>query len=82
MIRHAVVFRALIIYILILLITIINSLNYFLQAQEELAWKIAKMIVSDVMQQAQYDPPPLEKSTKVRVTCVKLKSVLSEGRRD
>ncbi|XP_040857483.1 A-kinase anchor protein 10, mitochondrial isoform X2 [Ochotona curzoniae] len=35
------------------------------EAQEELAWKIAKMIVSDVMQQAQYDPPPLEKSTKL-----------------
>ncbi|KAF3813619.1 hypothetical protein GH733_018772, partial [Mirounga leonina] len=33
------------------------------EAQEELAWKIAKMIVSDVMQQAQYDQP-LEKSTK------------------
>ncbi|ELW62584.1 A-kinase anchor protein 10, mitochondrial [Tupaia chinensis] len=39
------------------------------EAQEELAWKIAKMIVSDVMQQAQYDQP-LEKCTKVRVTCV------------
>uniref|UniRef100_H2RBG5 A-kinase anchor protein 10, mitochondrial n=2 Tax=Pan TaxID=9596 RepID=H2RBG5_PANTR len=37
------------------------------EAQEELAWKIAKMIVSDVMQQAQYDQP-LEKSTKVRMT--------------
>ncbi|KAF4012418.1 hypothetical protein G4228_003241 [Cervus hanglu yarkandensis] len=35
------------------------------EAQEELAWKIAKMIVSDVMQQAQCDQP-LEKSTKVR----------------
>ncbi|XP_006908477.1 A-kinase anchor protein 10, mitochondrial [Pteropus alecto] len=34
------------------------------EAQEELAWKIAKMIVSDVMQQAQYDQP-LEKSTKL-----------------
>ncbi|XP_024607942.1 A-kinase anchor protein 10, mitochondrial isoform X2 [Neophocaena asiaeorientalis asiaeorientalis] len=33
------------------------------EAQEELAWKIAKMIVSDVMQQAQCDQP-LEKSTK------------------
>ncbi|XP_004599362.2 A-kinase anchor protein 10, mitochondrial [Ochotona princeps] len=52
------------------------------EAQEELAWKIAKMIVSDVMQQAQYDPPPLEKSTKVRVTCVKLRSILFQGRRD
>ncbi|XP_007939680.2 A-kinase anchor protein 10, mitochondrial [Orycteropus afer afer] len=39
------------------------------EAQEELAWKIAKMIVSDVMQQAQYDQP-LEKSTKVRMTYV------------
>ncbi|XP_036692400.1 A-kinase anchor protein 10, mitochondrial isoform X1 [Balaenoptera musculus] len=39
------------------------------EAQEELAWKIAKMIVSDVMQQAQCDQP-LEKSTKVRMTCV------------
>uniref|UniRef100_A0A2K6TVV8 A-kinase anchor protein 10, mitochondrial n=1 Tax=Saimiri boliviensis boliviensis TaxID=39432 RepID=A0A2K6TVV8_SAIBB len=37
------------------------------EAQEELAWKIAKMIVTDVMQQAQYDQP-LEKSTKVRMT--------------
>uniref|UniRef100_A0A2K6F335 A-kinase anchor protein 10, mitochondrial n=1 Tax=Propithecus coquereli TaxID=379532 RepID=A0A2K6F335_PROCO len=52
------------------------------EAQEELAWKIAKMIVSDVMQQAQYDQP-LEKSTKVRMTdlcsklvCVKLKSII------
>ncbi|XP_043329048.1 A-kinase anchor protein 10, mitochondrial isoform X2 [Cervus elaphus] len=34
------------------------------EAQEELAWKIAKMIVSDVMQQAQCDQP-LEKSTKI-----------------
>ncbi|XP_060059149.1 A-kinase anchor protein 10, mitochondrial isoform X2 [Erinaceus europaeus] len=34
------------------------------EAQEELAWKIAKMIISDVMQQAQYDQP-LEKSTKL-----------------
>jgi hypothetical protein len=48
---------------------IINSLKYFFQAQEELAWKIAKMIVSDVMQQAHHDQP-LEKSTKVRVTSI------------
>ncbi|KAM6185977.1 LOW QUALITY PROTEIN: A-kinase anchor protein 10, mitochondrial [Rhynchocyon petersi] len=34
------------------------------EAQEELAWKIAKMIVSDVMQQAQHDQPLL-KSTKI-----------------
>ncbi|XP_007670707.1 A-kinase anchor protein 10, mitochondrial isoform X1 [Ornithorhynchus anatinus] len=34
------------------------------EAQEEMAWKIAKMIVNDVMQQAQYDQP-LEKSTKL-----------------
>uniref|UniRef100_A0A4X2KCZ4 A-kinase anchor protein 10, mitochondrial n=2 Tax=Vombatus ursinus TaxID=29139 RepID=A0A4X2KCZ4_VOMUR len=34
------------------------------EAQEEMAWKIAKMIVNDVMQQAQYDSP-LEKSTKL-----------------
>ncbi|KAF4019607.1 hypothetical protein G4228_011342 [Cervus hanglu yarkandensis] len=34
------------------------------EAQEELAWKTAKMIVSDVMQQAQCDQP-LEKSTKI-----------------
>ncbi|XP_068833284.1 A-kinase anchor protein 10, mitochondrial isoform X2 [Capricornis sumatraensis] len=34
------------------------------EAQEELAWKIAKMIVSDVMQQAQCDQP-VEKSTKI-----------------
>uniref|UniRef100_A0A8C3WPT0 A-kinase anchor protein 10, mitochondrial n=1 Tax=Catagonus wagneri TaxID=51154 RepID=A0A8C3WPT0_9CETA len=34
------------------------------EAQEELAWKIAKMIVSDVMQQAQC-PQPLETSTKL-----------------
>ncbi|XP_054993943.1 A-kinase anchor protein 10, mitochondrial [Sorex araneus] len=34
------------------------------ETQEELAWKIAKMIVSDVMQQAQCDQP-LEKSTKL-----------------
>ncbi|XP_049632808.1 A-kinase anchor protein 10, mitochondrial [Suncus etruscus] len=34
------------------------------EAQEELAWKIAKMIVSDVMQQAQHDQPS-EKSTKL-----------------
>uniref|UniRef100_A0A8C6G2R9 A-kinase anchor protein 10, mitochondrial n=1 Tax=Moschus moschiferus TaxID=68415 RepID=A0A8C6G2R9_MOSMO len=34
------------------------------EAQEELAWKIAKMIVSDVMQQAQCDQP-LEKSTEI-----------------
>ncbi|XP_048221120.1 A-kinase anchor protein 10, mitochondrial isoform X1 [Perognathus longimembris pacificus] len=34
------------------------------EAQEELAWKIAKMIVSDVMQQAHYDQP-IEKSTKL-----------------
>ncbi|XP_024607961.1 A-kinase anchor protein 10, mitochondrial isoform X4 [Neophocaena asiaeorientalis asiaeorientalis] len=37
------------------------------EAQEELAWKIAKMIVSDVMQQAQCDQP-LEKSTKPPAT--------------
>ncbi|XP_051023268.1 A-kinase anchor protein 10, mitochondrial [Acomys russatus] len=36
------------------------------EAQEELAWKIAKMIVSDVMQQAHCDQP-LERATKVRV---------------
>ncbi|XP_066221061.1 A-kinase anchor protein 10, mitochondrial [Saccopteryx leptura] len=34
------------------------------EAQEELAWKIAKMIVTDVMLQAQCDQP-LEKSTKL-----------------
>ncbi|KAM8813305.1 A-kinase anchor protein 10, mitochondrial [Rhynchonycteris naso] len=34
------------------------------EAQEELAWKIAKMIVTDVMLQAQWDQP-LEKSTKL-----------------
>ncbi|XP_055991706.1 A-kinase anchor protein 10, mitochondrial [Sorex fumeus] len=34
------------------------------ETQEELAWKIAKMIVSDVMQQAQCDQP-LERSTKL-----------------
>ncbi|XP_057570163.1 A-kinase anchor protein 10, mitochondrial isoform X3 [Hippopotamus amphibius kiboko] len=34
------------------------------EAQEELAWKIAKMIVSDVMHQAQCDQP-LEKPTKL-----------------
>ncbi|XP_068945719.1 A-kinase anchor protein 10, mitochondrial isoform X2 [Petaurus breviceps papuanus] len=34
------------------------------EAQEEMAWKIAKMIVNDVMQQAQCDSP-LEKSTKL-----------------
>ncbi|XP_003791112.1 A-kinase anchor protein 10, mitochondrial [Otolemur garnettii] len=34
------------------------------EAQEELAWKIAKMIVSDVMQQAQCDQP-VERSTKL-----------------
>ncbi|XP_018104308.1 A-kinase anchor protein 10, mitochondrial isoform X2 [Xenopus laevis] len=34
------------------------------EAQEEMAWKIAKMIVNDVMQQAERSPA-LEKSTKV-----------------
>lgn len=34
------------------------------EAQEELAWKIAKMIVSDVMQQSQCDQP-LERSTEL-----------------
>ncbi|XP_044139666.1 A-kinase anchor protein 10, mitochondrial [Bufo gargarizans] len=34
------------------------------EAQEEMAWKIAKMIVNDVMQQAQWSPPP-DTSTKV-----------------
>ncbi|XP_069471290.1 A-kinase anchor protein 10, mitochondrial isoform X2 [Ambystoma mexicanum] len=34
------------------------------EAQEEMAWKIAKMIVNEVMQQAQLDPP-FEKSTKL-----------------
>ncbi|EPY83796.1 a-kinase anchor protein 10, mitochondrial [Camelus ferus] len=41
-------------------IRIINSLNAFFQAQEELAWKIAKMIVGDVMQQAQRGQPQAE----------------------
>lgn len=35
------------------------------QAQEEMAWRIAKMIVNDVMQQAQCEQPS-EKVTKVR----------------
>lgn len=34
------------------------------EAQEEMAWKIAKMIVNDVMQQAQWNPPP-DKPTKI-----------------
>ncbi|XP_077336381.1 A-kinase anchor protein 10, mitochondrial [Lithobates pipiens] len=34
------------------------------EAQEEMAWKIAKMIVNDVMQQAQWNPPP-DKYTKL-----------------
>ncbi|XP_006033160.1 A-kinase anchor protein 10, mitochondrial isoform X1 [Alligator sinensis] len=34
------------------------------EAQEEMAWRIAKMIVNDVMQQAQHDQP-LEKVTKL-----------------
>ncbi|CAH2219666.1 A-kinase anchor 10, mitochondrial isoform X1 [Pelobates cultripes] len=34
------------------------------EAQEEMAWKIAKMIVNDVMQQAQWQNPP-EKITKI-----------------
>ncbi|XP_068126867.1 A-kinase anchor protein 10, mitochondrial [Hyperolius riggenbachi] len=34
------------------------------EAQEEMAWKIAKMIVNDVMQQAQWQPPP-DKTTKI-----------------
>ncbi|XP_056415205.1 A-kinase anchor protein 10, mitochondrial isoform X2 [Hyla sarda] len=34
------------------------------EAQEEMAWKIAKMIVNDVMHQAQWSPPP-ERSTKI-----------------
>uniref|UniRef100_A0A5F8GCD7 A-kinase anchor protein 10, mitochondrial n=2 Tax=Monodelphis domestica TaxID=13616 RepID=A0A5F8GCD7_MONDO len=34
------------------------------EAQEEMAWKIAKMIVNDVMQQAQWDSS-IEKSTKL-----------------
>ncbi|KAG8450391.1 hypothetical protein GDO86_002880 [Hymenochirus boettgeri] len=34
------------------------------ETQEELAWKIAKMIVNDVMQQAQWNPLS-EKSTKI-----------------
>ncbi|XP_040194586.1 A-kinase anchor protein 10, mitochondrial isoform X2 [Rana temporaria] len=34
------------------------------EAQEEMAWKIAKMIVNDVMQQAQWNPPP-DKHTKL-----------------
>lgn len=50
---------------------------FFFKAQEELAWKIAKMIVSDVMQQAQYDQP-LEKSTKVRMTCSDLACIKLE----
>ncbi|KAM4045699.1 A-kinase anchor protein 10, mitochondrial isoform 2-T2 [Anomaloglossus baeobatrachus] len=33
-------------------------------AQEEMAWKIAKMIVNDVMQQATWNPPP-ESPTKI-----------------
>ncbi|XP_006902117.1 PREDICTED: A-kinase anchor protein 10, mitochondrial-like [Elephantulus edwardii] len=62
------------------------------EAQEELAWKIAKMIVSDVMHQAQYDQP-LEKSTKLpahemtrarwlprsEMTCAPQPSVLGDG---
>ncbi|XP_075710517.1 A-kinase anchor protein 10, mitochondrial isoform X3 [Rhinoderma darwinii] len=35
------------------------------EAQEEMAWKIAKMIVNDVMQQAQWNPPP-DRSTKMQ----------------
>lgn len=55
-------------YVLIILMNnCYQQLDYFFQAQEELAWKIAKMIVSDVMQQAQCDQP-LEKTTKVRAT--------------
>lgn len=34
------------------------------EAQEEMAWKIAKMIINEVMQQAQLDQP-FEKSTKL-----------------
>ncbi|XP_078536047.1 A-kinase anchor protein 10, mitochondrial isoform X2 [Lissotriton helveticus] len=34
------------------------------EAQEEMAWKIAKMIINEVMQQAQLDQP-FEKSTKI-----------------
>lgn len=34
------------------------------EAQEEMAWKIAKMIVNEVMRQAQYEPP-CDKSTKL-----------------
>ncbi|KAM3933302.1 A-kinase anchor protein 10, mitochondrial [Leptodactylus fuscus] len=34
------------------------------EAQEEMAWKIAKMIVNDVMHQAQYSPPA-DTSTKM-----------------
>lgn len=34
------------------------------QAQEEMAWKIAKMIVNDVMQQGQHGSPEV-KATKV-----------------
>lgn len=38
---------------------------FSMQAQEEMAWRIAKMIVNDVMQQAQCEQPS-EKVTKVR----------------
>ncbi|RXM96652.1 A-kinase anchor protein 10, mitochondrial [Acipenser ruthenus] len=40
------------------------------EAQEEMAWKIAKMIVNEVMRQAQYEPP-CDKSTKV-LACSKV----------
>uniref|UniRef100_A0AAR2KH12 RGS domain-containing protein n=1 Tax=Pygocentrus nattereri TaxID=42514 RepID=A0AAR2KH12_PYGNA len=36
------------------------------EAQEEMAWKIAKMIVNDVMQQGQHESP-VAKSTKVTI---------------
>lgn len=37
---------------------------FWCQAQEEMAWKIAKMIVNDVMQQGHHGSPEV-KSTKV-----------------
>lgn len=42
----------------------IYTFVFWCQAQEEMAWKIAKMIVNDVMQQGHHGSPEV-KSTKV-----------------
>lgn len=49
-------------------LVIVHDMSLFLvcQAQEEMAWKIAKMIVNDVMQQGHQGSPEV-KATKVHL---------------